>query len=83
MGKHFGRGIKLRLVVRSFVGGGGDVVTPALHGENIWYNPDTDPGGRRWCRYSVDISGVLPVGTEVGGVPGSWVSGEGKQSREA
>ena len=64
-------------------GGDGSFIDPSPHGDNTRDSPATDSGVRYRRRGGGDIHGVIPVGTEVGGVPGRWVTGKGKQSREA
>ena len=66
------------------MGGGvdGSVVTPPPHGESSRVSSATDPGGRRFRRGAGDIRGVLPMGTEVGGISGRQFPGEGEQPRE-
>ena len=66
--------------MRSGDGGG---VTPSPHGDNTQHIPDKYTGVRRRQRGDVDICGVLPAGTEVGGMPSRRVPGKGEQSREA
>ena len=58
------------------------IVTLTTHGKNTLDIPATEPGDRHRHKGPRDICGVLPSGTEVGGVTSRRVSRKRKHPRE-